>query len=144
MTFIIFKCPLLTFLKKWTLESLDNWLLSNWISFLYWKGQGTTPSPSNCSNDSGKLLPLFISISWPSLVTWWVLVQKIYLKMHPVSCSDTHHDVTDLVNHGMVKNRKTWISWEQNITFLRNKKKIHLPLQMTHFEKFPFCSGGNL
>ena len=144
MTFIIFKCPLFTFLKKWTLESLDNWLLSNWISFLYWKGQGTTHSPSNCSNDSGKLLPLFISISWPSLVTWWVLVQKIYLKMHPVSCSDTHHDVTDLVNHGMVKNRKTWISWEQNITFLRNKKKIHLPLQMTHFEKFPFCSGGNL
>ena len=26
--------------------------------------------------------------------------------MHPVSCSNTHHDVTDLVNHGMVKNTK--------------------------------------
>ena len=24
--------------------------------------------------------------------------------MHPVSCTNTHHDVTDLVNHGMVKN----------------------------------------
>ena len=23
--------------------------------------------------------------------------------MHPVSCTNTHHDVTDLVNHGMVK-----------------------------------------
>ena len=26
--------------------------------------------------------------------------------MHHVSCTDTHHDVTDLVNHGMVKNTK--------------------------------------
>ena len=23
--------------------------------------------------------------------------------MHPVSCTNTHHGVTDLVNHGMVK-----------------------------------------
>ena len=30
--------------------------------------------------------------------------------MHPVSCSNTHHDVTDLVNHGMIKNTKTGIS----------------------------------
>ena len=26
--------------------------------------------------------------------------------MQPVSCANTHHDVTDLVNHGMVKNTK--------------------------------------
>ena len=32
--------------------------------------------------------------------------------MHPVSCTNTHHDVTDLINHGMVKNTKTWISRE--------------------------------
>ena len=25
-------------------------------------------------------------------------------------CTNTHHDVTDLVNHGIVKNTKTWIS----------------------------------
>ena len=30
--------------------------------------------------------------------------------MHTVSCSNTHHDVTDLVNHGMIKNTKTGIS----------------------------------
>ena len=24
--------------------------------------------------------------------------------MHPVSCTTTHHGVTDLLNHGMVKN----------------------------------------
>ena len=26
--------------------------------------------------------------------------------MHPVSCNNTHHDVRDLVNNGMVKNIK--------------------------------------
>ena len=36
--------------------------------------------------------------------------------------ANTHHDVTDLVNHGMVKNTQTWISWEQNIIFVWNKK----------------------
>ena len=26
--------------------------------------------------------------------------------MHPVSSTNAHHDVTDLVNHGMAKNTK--------------------------------------
>ena len=52
------------------------------------------------------------------------MVQKIYPKMNLVSCNNTHHDVTNLVNQGMVKNTKTWISRERNITFLQNKKKI--------------------
>ena len=26
--------------------------------------------------------------------------------MHPVSCANTHHDVTDLVNYDMVENTK--------------------------------------
>ena len=54
------------------------------------------------------------------------MVQKIYSKMHPVLCTNTHHDVIDLVNHGMVKNTKTWISWKRNIIFLRNKKILKL------------------
>ena len=37
--------------------------------------------------------------------------------MHPDSCTNTHHNVTDLLNRGMDKNTKTWISWERNITF---------------------------
>ena len=69
---------------------------------------------------------LLISINWPSLVTSWVVVQKIYSKMHLVSCTDTHRDVTDLVNHEMVKNTKTWISSERNIIFLRNKEFLNL------------------
>ena len=31
---------------------------------------------------------------------------KDIFKMHPVSCTDALHDVTDLVNHGMVKMQK--------------------------------------
>ena len=44
--------------------------------------------------------------------------------MHPASCNETHHHVTDLVIHGMVKNTKAWIYWEWNITFLRNKNDL--------------------
>ena len=47
-------------------------------------------------------------MNWPSLVTSRVVAQKIYSKMHFVSCTNTHCNVTDLVNHGMVKNTKTY------------------------------------
>ena len=46
--------------------------------------------------------------------------------MPVVWCTNTHRNVTDLVNHGMVKNTYTWISWERNIIFLRNKKSLNL------------------
>ena len=49
--------------------------------------------------------------------------------MHPVSCTNTHHDVSDLVNHEMVRNTKTSLSRERNITFLRNKKILNLCLK---------------
>ena len=65
--------------------------------------------------------------------------------MHPISCTNnTHCDVTDLVNHGMVKNTKIYISSEQNITFYEIKKNSKPVPQMTHLEKLSFCSGGNL
>ena len=48
--------------------------------------------------------------------------------MHHVSCTNTPNDVIDLENHVLVKNTKTWISWERNITFLRNKKILNLCL----------------
>ena len=65
-------------------------------------------------------------INRPSLVTSWVVVQKICAKMHLASCTNTRHNVTDLVNNGMVKNTKTSTTWEWNITFLRNKKNLNL------------------
>ena len=38
----------------------------------------------------------------------------LYLSIeHPVSCTNTHHDITDLAKHGMVKNTK--------VEYLENK-----------------------
>ena len=73
-------------------------------------------------------------------MTWWVLVQKIYSKMHSVLCTNTHHDVTDLVNHGMVKNTKTWISWKQNLISLRNKKTLDLCLRLHILRSYSFLA----
>ena len=36
-----------------------------------------------------------------------IVVQKVYSKIDLVSITNTHRDVTDLVNHGIVKNAKT-------------------------------------
>ena len=62
---------------------------------------------------------LFLSIG----EFWWLneLWFKRSIQKFTVSCINTHHDVIDLVNHEMVKNTKTWISWELNIIFLQNK-----------------------
>ena len=80
--------PYSPFQKNETLESWHNWLLSNWDRLLNWKRPGTSPSPPNYSKDYWKLLPLLTSISWPSLVTAWVVVQKVYSKMYLVSCTN--------------------------------------------------------
>ena len=68
------------------------------------------------------------------------MVQKIYSKMHLVSCTNTHRDVTYLVNHGMVKNTKTCISWERNIIFLRNKKKNNLCFRWHILKSYRFVA----
>ena len=60
--------------------------------------------------------------------------------MHPVSCTNPHHDVTDLVNHGIDKNTKTWISLEQKITFLLNKKILNLCLRWHIFRSYCFVA----
>ena len=97
-----------------------------------------SPSPPNCSKDYWKLLPLLISINWPSLVTSWLVVKNIYSKIYLVSCTNTHCDDTDSVNHGMVKNTKTWISWEWNRTFLWNKKILNLCLRWHILRSYHF------
>ena len=87
-----------------------------------------------------KLLSLLISISWPNLVISWVAVQKIYSKMHPVSFPNIYRDVTDLVNHGMFKNKKTRISWERNVILVRNKKNLNLCLRWHILRNYRFIS----
>ena len=98
------------------------------------------PRPPNCSKDSRKLLPLLIFINWPGLVASWVVVRKIIQKCTSVSCTNTHRDVTDSVNHGMVKNTKTWISWEWNIIFLWNKKILNLCLRWLILGSYRFVA----
>ena len=44
--------------------------------------------------------------------------------MCPVSYTNTHHDATDSINNGIVKNTKTGISGEQNIIFLQNSESM--------------------
>ena len=54
--------------------------------------------------------------------------------MHPVLCTNTHYDVTDLVNHGMVKVQK--LEYLENGTYFFYETK--------KFLKLSFFSGGNL
>ena len=45
-------------------------------------------------------------------------------KMDLVSYTNTHHDVTDFVNRGMVKITKTWLSRENGISLFCEIKKF--------------------
>ena len=49
------------------------------------------------------------------------MVQKIYSKIHTVLRTNTHHDVTDSVNHGMGKNTCFFIVSNQVAKGLRLK-----------------------
>ena len=134
--------PYSPFPKSETLGPWHNWWIIGadcWIE----KDLEPSPSPPNSPEDYWKSLPLLISISWPSLVTLWVVVQKIYSKMHCVSCTNTHRDVTDLVNHENIKNIKTWISWERNIIFRQNKKILTLCLRWHIRRSYCFIVEAN-
>ena len=69
-----------------------------------------------------------------------VVFQKIYSKMQSISCTNTHPEVAELVNHGSVKNTKTWISWERNITFPRDKKTLKLCLRWHVLKSYRFAT----
>ena len=125
-------------MKHYNLDIIGHWVIG--AVYQIEKDLGLSPSPPNWSKYSWKLFYLHISINSPCLVTEWVVVQKIYSKIHPVSCTNTHHDVTDLVNHGMVKNTKTWISWERNIIFLWNKKILNLWLRWHILRSYRFVA----
>ena len=58
--------------------------------------------------------------------------------MLPVSCTNTHHDVTDLLNHGIVKNIKNLNIFGTEHNYSKKKKNSFPVPQMTHFEKLSF------
>ena len=135
--------PYLLFQKNGTLESWHNWLLSNQSRFLNWKGPGTYPESSRLFKRFLKITVLaflykyiciYIYIYILAGQVWWL--NELWLKRYiqnasclMCSCANTHCDVIDLVNHGMVKNTKIWISWERNMTILWNKKILNLCLK---------------
>ena len=123
-TFSIWYLPFLNvpyspFQKNETMESWQSWLWSNWRRLLNWRGSGTQPQ-------SSKMFRRFLKIIFPvcicNLAKFGDLMtcgsNIMYSNTHLVSCTNTHHDVTDLVNHRMIKNAKKWISWERGLTFL--------------------------
>ena len=64
---------------------------------------------------------------------------KIYSKIHPVSCTYTHHNVTDLVNHGMVKNTKK-LEYLESGRFLWNKKILNLCFRWHILRSYRFAA----
>ena len=68
------------------------------------------------------------------------LLNGLWFKRYIQKCTLSHCDVTDSVNHGVVKNTKTWISWEQNIIFLRNKKILNLCLRWHILRSYRFVA----
>ena len=75
---------------------------------------------------------------------WWLY--ELYFKRYIQKCNlshvliNTHHEVAELVNHGSVKNTKTWISWERNITFPRDKKTLNLCLRWHVLKSYRFAA----
>ena len=51
--------------------------------------------------------------------------------MHPVSFANTNHDVTDLISHEMIKNKK-------NLNILRTEHNFS-----TKFKKFLTCASDD-
>ena len=123
MTFTILIAPYSPFQKSETLESGHNWLLSNWCRLLNSEGPVVVPVLQIVQKIPEKYCPyIYQSAKYGDLMS--CVSKDIFKKMHPIWWTNTHHNTPDLVNHEMVKNTKTWISWEQNISFPQNKKNI--------------------
>ena len=74
--------------------------MSNWGRFQNWKGPGTQPQ-------SSKILKRLIRIIAIAYIYQLVkLSDFMSYGSKYLSCTNTHRDVTDLVNHGMVKIEK--------------------------------------
>ena len=59
--------------------------------------------------------------------------------MHPVSCTNTHDDVTDLVTHGMVENKKKYPE-NGTSTFYEIKKFLTCASYDTFWEIYCFVA----
>ena len=64
--------------------------------------------------------------------------------MHPVSFANTNHDVTDLISHEMIKNKKNLNILRTEHNFSTKFKKFLTCASDDTFENLSFCSGVKL
>ena len=126
MTYTIFNCLLFTFSKKWNtgiliclvIEKLGQvaklkrtWNLASVLQIV----QKVTVNYSPC---------LYLSTGW----VWWL--HELWFKRYIQKCTLSHVLIlvmtSKIVSHGIVKNTKTWISWEWDIIFYKIKKFFNL------------------
>ena len=102
-------------MKHWKLDIIGYWVIG--AGCLIEKSLELSPSLSNHKwfQENFDHASIYQSTKFGGLMSCG---SKDIFKMHPISCTNTYHDVTDLVNHEMTGNTKTWISRERTITFL--------------------------
>ena len=126
------KTKILCLLRSSYMHFFDSLRLSKWWNIRLSEGYFVAKYKKYPRGTTFCVCFAIVSALFNSIHTHLRLWFKRYSKMHPVSCTNTYHDVTDLVNHGIVENTKTWISWEWDIISLLNKNILNLHL---NFEK---------
>ena len=124
-------------MKHWKLDIIGFWVIG--AGCYIKKSLKRSSNTPNRSKDFTKILILLIY----QLTKFAGLMRcgsKDIFKIHPVSWTNNHHDVTSLVNHGIVKNTKTWISRELNITFLWSKNILNLCLRCRVLRSYHFVA----
>ena len=135
MKFTIFKSPLFTFSKKmkhWNLDIIGYWVI--WAGCYIKKTWNLAPVLQIVQKIPENYCPcLYLLIGQ----VWWLneLWFETYIQKCTVLCTNTCHDVTDLV-----KNTKTCISWEWNTMFLQNKKILNLYIRCHILRSYRFVA----
>ena len=98
--------PYSPFQKSETLEPGHNWLLINQSKLLKWKGSRTQPQSSRLFKKFLRIIAVAHSYQLAKFGDLMSCGSKDILKKYHVSCTNTHQDVTYLLNYRMVKNTK--------------------------------------
>ena len=126
----VLSCFYSPFQKNKTLESWHNCLFINWSRLLDWKGPVYNLTP--VLQIVKKIMKNFTLVYIHELTKYgdlMIFISKNIFKNAPCLMywySSWRHRFG---NHGSVENTKTWISAEQNITFLRNEKSLNVYLK---------------
>ena len=109
-----FQLSLINPFKKWhwKLDIIGSWVIGAGCQIE--KSLEPSPRPLNHSKDFRTILPSFTSINC-MFGTLMSCGSKDMLKRYIVSCTNTHHDITDLAKHQLVEDTKIWISQILNL-----------------------------